>query len=166
MSQQLGELAKQFLADVLHDASTELGHLAGDLEIRADIDPGLVVALVVHLGGDERGRIASTAGVASLAVDHGTVIGVVPLDELCGSSILGSDRTDLDLDRSGVDAIILVGQLRPRKARSNLGDVGQHRPRLIDGRVDGETVLDLHAKPSSIADPRLNAQYALGCTVA
>ena len=120
---------------------------------------GRAVAVGRERGGDRGVGVALAPGVAPLGPQHRPVRVVVALDEPGRALVLGGDRADLDLDDAPVLVALDLLELGARHARGDELDVGEHRPRPLDG----------HAPPGSRSsapwDPPGSVQVARSSTV-
>ena len=140
------ELPEDLVADVGHDAATELGRLAGHLHLGEDVDLGLA-AVVGHRqrGLGRRGAVA--ARVAALGVDDDLVVGLVTLDERALALVGHRDRAELHLHRAGEVVAVARVEGGTREARRDLLRVVQGVEHGVDVHRDGEFVLQLHSVP-------------------
>ena len=141
--ERLDELAEQLFRNLLQHTAAELGELADDLQVGVYGDPG-VIARVVQLGGDGRGRVAGAARLLALAVDDGAVLVTILFDEVHLAAELTGHRAHLDLDLAEHVVAVTARHLRSRHQRDDLLEIGEHIPGVLDRDTDGELVGDLH----------------------
>ena len=90
------ELGEHPVADVLHDAPSELGGLSRHVQVGHDVHIGDAVVLVQARGHGRLGA-AVALGVAPARLDHGAPRGGVLLDQLAVTLERHGDRAELDL---------------------------------------------------------------------
>ena len=86
-------------------------------------------------GGDGGVGVALAPGLAALGPEHGAVRRLVLLDERGLALVLRGDGADLDLDDAAVLVALDLLQLGARQAGRDALDVGEHRPRPLDGHA-------------------------------
>ena len=149
--QVVGELSHQLGADVAHDPPTELGDLAGDVQVGGDDHPGARGRQALGLGGDLGGGVAPPTGVAADALDRGGVVGIVAVEEVGLALELAGDRAEFHLHDAAIDLTFDLLELGSGEAGRDALDVGEDRPGLVDRSIDGELVDQLfcHRRRSS-----------------
>ena len=115
-------------------------------------------------GRDQRFGVAFAASVASFALQDGDVVDVVSRHELSLTLELCRDGAELELDDPSVHLALDLLQLGTLHAGGDALDVGQYRPRLLDGAVDGELVQQWfhRARSSSVSMSATDPTQATG----
>jgi len=87
-------------------------------------------------------------GLLRTSVHHGSMLGVVLLDDLCRSRVVHRHRPELDLDL-GFDGLVacLLQDRRSWHARNHSLEVDHRAPDLVDGFLHGERIVELHLAP-------------------